>query len=296
MEATDERVMRFSVELPIGVPEDIAQCAEILDGAGIDACFVTDHPAPSRSWLDTGGHVTVDPFVALATAAAVTRTLRVHTHCLIPAYRDPLLTAKAVATLDAISDGRVILGVAVGYLEAEFAALGVPFAERFARFDAALVGMKRAWAGADETTVVLPPPVQRPHPPIWVGGNTAAAMRRAIEHGDGWAPFPASTRTANAVDTNSIDNVDTLARAIARFRTLAADAGRDPDSFDICFAPFSHPGHKDVVDPDVFVAEARALAEAGVTWLTFHFPKPTLGEFRAAVETYATEAFPKVRA
>src|SRR5262249_32302752 len=117
MEATGERVMRFSVELPIGVPEDIAPCAEILDGAGVDACFVTDHPAPSRTWLDTGGHVTVDPFVALATAAAVTRTIRVHTHCLIPAYRDPLLTAKAVATLDAVSGGRVILGVAVGYLE-----------------------------------------------------------------------------------------------------------------------------------------------------------------------------------
>lgn len=287
--------MRFSVELPIDVPEDIGACAAVLDGAGVDACFVTDHPAPSRAWLETGGHITVDPFVALATAAAATGTLRVHTHCLIPAYRDPLLTAKAVATLDAVSSGRVILGVAVGYLEAEFAALGVPYDERIARFDVALVTMKGAWAGTDANAVVLPAPVQRPHPPIWVGGNSTAAMRRAIEHGAGWAPFPASARTASAVDTNSMADVDALAHAIARFRAMAADAGRDPNAFDICFTPFSHPAHKDLVDPDVFVAEARALADAGVTWLAFHLPKPTLADFRAAVETYANEAFPKVR-
>ncbi len=287
--------MRFSVELPIDVPEDIGTCAAILDEAGVDACFVTDHPAPPRAWLETGGHITVDPFVALATAAAATRNLRVHTHCLIPAYRDPLLSAKAVATLDAVSGGRVMLGVAVGYLEAEFAALGVPYGERITRFDAALVAMKRAWAGTDETTVVLPAPVQRPHPPIWVGGNSTAAMRRAIEHGAGWAPFPASTRTAAAVDTNSIADIDSLARAITRFRTMAADAGRDPGAFDICFTPFSHPAHKDLVDADVFVAEARVLADAGVTWLAFHLPKSTLGEFRRAVETYATEAFPTLR-
>ncbi len=72
----------------------------------------------------------MDPFGALGTAAAVTSTLRLHTHCLIPAYRHPLMTAKAVATLDVLSHGRVILGVAVGYLEDEFTALGVPFGER----------------------------------------------------------------------------------------------------------------------------------------------------------------------
>ncbi len=286
--------MRFSIELPIDVPEDIGACASVLDDAGVDACFVTDHPAPPRSWLETGGHITVDPFVALANAAAVTCNLRVHTHCLIPAYRDPLLAAKAVATLDAVSSGRVILGVAVGYLESEFAALGVPYDERITRFDAALVAMKRTWAGTDESTVVLPAPVQRPHPPIWVGGNSTAAMRRAIEHGTGWAPFPASPRTASAVDTQSIADVETLARAIARFRTMATDAGRDPKSFDICFTPVSHPAHKDLVDPDVFVAEARALADAGVTWLAFHLPKPTLADFRSAVDTYANEAFPKL--
>jgi len=288
--------MRFSVELPVAEPAHIAACAAALDDNGVDACFVTDHPAPSRAWFETGGHVAIDPFVALATAAAVSNDLRLHTHCLIPAYRDPLLTAKAVATLDAVSQGRVILGVAVGYLEAEFAALGVPYAERAARFEAALVAMKQVWAGADDMPLVLPPPHQRPHPPIWVGGNSLAAMRRAIAHGHGWAPFPASARTAAAVDTTGIADVDAVARAVARFHELAADAGRDPAGFDVCFTPFSHPAHKDVVDPATFVEEARALAQAGVTWLAFHLPKPTLDDFRDAVALYAQEAFVKVRA
>ncbi len=130
--------MKLSIELPVTDPDGIVSSARTIEAAGFDACFVTDHPAPSRAWLEHGGHATVDPFVALSAAAAVTTTLHLHTHCLIPAYRQPLLAAKAVATLDAISRGRVILGVAVGYLEEEFTALGVPFPERARLLDDAL--------------------------------------------------------------------------------------------------------------------------------------------------------------
>ena len=90
--------MKFSVELPIGTPDELMTCAGAIEAAGFDACFVTDHPFPSRAWLTTGGHETLDPFVALSFAAAATRRLRLHTNCLIPAYRNPYLAAKAVAS------------------------------------------------------------------------------------------------------------------------------------------------------------------------------------------------------
>jgi len=276
--------VKLSIELPVAEADGIASCAREIEAGGFDACFVTDHPAPTRAWLEHGGHATMDPFGVLGVAAAVTSTLRLHTHCVIPAYRHPLVTAKAVATLDALSRGRVILGVAVGYLEEEFTALGVPYADRAFLLDDALRVMKAAWTGDVDGHVVLPKPHTEPHPPIWVGGNSTAAMRRAIAHGTGWAPFPASPRVAAATSTADIPDLDALARAIERFRKLAADAGRT-DPFDICFTPFSHPAHQDVVDPDALVEEAHALARIGVTWLAFHLPAAHMREFGAEVVT-----------
>jgi probable F420-dependent oxidoreductase len=277
--------MKFSLELPIGEPDALVQCALEIEDAGFDACFVTDHPYPSREWLATGGHETLDPFVALSFAAAATRRLRLHTNCLIPAYRNPHLTAKSVATLDACSRGRVILGVAVGYLEPEFEGLGVAFGERAARLDEALRAMKRDWADETPDNIVTPRCVQQPHPPIWAGGNSSAAIRRAITHGDGWSPFPASTRTAAAVDTATMTDIPMLANAIARFKERAVEAGRT-EPLDVCFTPFSHPGHKDIVDPLAFVEEAQELAGVGVTWLAFHLPAPSIPEFCDTVAAF----------
>jgi probable F420-dependent oxidoreductase len=285
--------MKFSVELPIASPDALMTCALAIEAAGFDACFVTDHPIPPRDWLATGGHETLDPFVALSFAAAATQQLRLHTNCLIPAYRDPYLAAKAVATLDACSRGRVILGIAVGYLEAEFEALGVPFAARAARLDEAVWAMKAAWADALPDNVVMPRCAQQPHPPIWAGGNSAAAIRRAIAHGQGWSPFPATPRTAAAVDTASMADAGMLAHAIVQLREWADEAGRT-EPLDVCFTPFSHPAHKDVVDPSAFVAEAHELAAIGVTWLAFHLPAPGVAAFRDTVAAFG-EAVAEVR-
>jgi probable F420-dependent oxidoreductase len=277
--------MRFSLELPIASPDAIMECAEAIESAGFDACFVTDHPFPSREWLATGGHETLDPFVALSFAAAATKRLRLHTNCLIPAYRNPYLTAKSVATLDACSGGRVILGTAVGYLQPEFEGLGVPYAERAARLDSSLRAMKQAWADETPVNVITPRCVQQPHPPIWAGGNSPAAIRRAVTHGSGWSPFPASPRTAAAVDTASIADVPALASAIERYHELAAESGNE-GPLDVCFTPFTHPGHKQVVDPAALAAEAIELAKIGVTWLAFHVPAPSVGEFRDTVAMF----------
>jgi probable F420-dependent oxidoreductase len=279
--------MRLSLELPVAFPESIAQCAAAIERAGFDACFVTDHPYPPRDWLTHGGHLTLDPFVALATAAAATTTLRVHTHCLIPAYRNPYLSAKAIASLDAISRGRVILGVAAGYLEGEFEGLSVPFAQRGQLLDEALRAMQEAWAEQSPNSV-LPAPVQQPRPPIWVGGNTSVAMQRAATY-DGWAPFPASPSVARRVRTADLADHAAVASAVARFHELAG-----PDA-DVCFTPFSHPAYKDVVDPDAFVDEARELQRAGVTWLTFHLPAPSPAAFCDVVASFGAAVASKVR-
>src|SRR5207248_1886493 len=116
----------------------VVSLSRAAEAAGFAAVFVTDHPAPPQRWVARGGHQTTDPLVTLAFAAAATTSLRVQTNLFVPAYRHPLVTAKAVATLDVLSEGRVILGVGAGYLEPEFAALGADFDTRNDGLDDAL--------------------------------------------------------------------------------------------------------------------------------------------------------------
>src|SRR6478735_6955033 len=140
---------------PIGADNDLlATCdptaiARALEGAGWDGLAYTEHPAPGRRWLaEGGGHQTLDPFVALGAAAAVTERITLVTYLAVLPYRNPMLTAKAAATLDILSRGRFVLGVGSGYLKAEFFALGVDFDERNALFDEAIEVMGLHWSGA----------------------------------------------------------------------------------------------------------------------------------------------------
>ena len=225
----------------------IAEVAREAEAAGFDAAFVTDHPAPDEAWLASGGHHTLDPFVALATAAAATDRLHLQTHVLVAAYRNPFLAAKAVASLDVVSGGRVIVGVAAGYLEKEFRALGIDLEERNDLTDEAIDAMKRIWEGrpldergrhfAAESIVALPRPIQRPHPRIWVGGNSKAAIRRAVERGDGWLPFPAPARWSGRVRTAPLETVDDLRERLGYARDHAERVGRTAP-LDVCFVPF----------------------------------------------------------
>ena len=220
--------------------EAVTACASAAEAAGFDACFVTDHPAPDAKWLAGGGHHALDPFVALSFAAAATTRLRLQTHILVLPYRNPLLTAKSVLSLDVLSGGRVILGVAPGYLKPEFAALGVDFDERNELTDEAIDVMRQVWTdGEIETvgrhfrtrgTVMRPRSPQVPHPPIWVGGNSTAAMRRAAERGQGWVPFPNPGGLTSRVRTPELSTLDELgpphrdpARARRRDRARRAD-------------------------------------------------------------------------
>lgn len=278
--------MRFTIGLPTDhvhhanefvTGEAVMACAAAAEAAGFDACFVTDHPAPDTKWLASGGHHALDPFVALSFAAAATTRLRVQTHILVLSYRNPLLTAKSVLSLDVLSGGRVILGVASGYLKPEFAALGVDFDERNELTDEAIDVMRRVWT-EDEVategrhfrtrgTSMRPRPTQQPHPPIWIGGNSTAAIRRAAERGQGWVPFPNPGGLTSRVRTPELSNLEELARRMQILRDHSAEIGRT-DPIDVCFSPFAD-------DTSGTVEELHVLAEIGVTWAVLHIPPVT---------------------
>ncbi len=261
-----ERVQEFVTGPAIG------EMAAAAEAAGFDAVYVTDHPAADDQWLAGGGHHALEPLVGLAFAAASTTTLRLQTHVYVAAYRNPFLAAKGVATLDALSGGRVILGVAAGYLRPEFGALGVDFDERNDLLDECIDVMRRVWTedgvAVDgrhfhaRSVTMRPRPVSRPYPPIWVGGNSNRAMRRAVELGQGWVPFPNPVAAARATKTPAITSMEELTDRLEAARDYAKTVGR-VEALDVCFAPFK---------VDDRPAEYEAL---GVTWLAVQFDDVT---------------------
>ena len=179
-------------------PAELLRVAQACDRAGFFYVAVCDHVCIPRSHAAAMSTTWYDAVATLGWLAAATRTARLLSYVYIAAYRHPLQTAKAFATLDALSGGRIILGVGTGHLEAEFAALGVDFGRRGALLDDAIELVAaafrdefpehdgRVWHVRD--LGLRPRPVQRPRPPIWVGGSTPAALRRAAARGDGWLP------------------------------------------------------------------------------------------------------------
>jgi probable F420-dependent oxidoreductase len=283
--------VRYSVQLPTDHVElggelftaaALGEMARAVEQAGFDACFVTDHPIPGDRWLAAGGHHALDPFVALGFAAAATTRLRLQTHVVVLPYRNPFLTAKAAATLDVLSGGRLILGVATGYLKSEFAALGVDVEERNELTDEAILAIRRIWSESGVAldglhfrargNTALPRPLQKPRPPIWVGGNSRRAIRRAVELADGWLPFPTPATVAGTLRTAALETVSDLAERLAYAREHAVRVGRS-EPLDVAFVPFGFTMFDRAhVDPREFRERAAELEALGVTWLTVTLP------------------------
>lgn len=307
------RRVKFAVQLPTErvkaldefvTAQAVTEMAQTAEAAGFDACYVTDHPFPTDKWMAGGGHHTLDPWVALSFAAAATTTLRLQTNVCILAYRNPFLTAKAAASLDQLSGGRLILGVAAGYLTGEFEALGADFERRNELTDEAIVNIKRAWREEGFTgngsgweargNTMLPRPIQQPHPPIWVGGNSKLAIRRAVDHAEGWIPFPTIGISTNTVRTASIESLDDLVAKIAYAKQYSAESGRSAP-LDICFVPFGFTMHDlSNLDAARFVATAEELASHGVTWLTLLLPGKTRAEYCDSMRSFGADVLAKV--
>ncbi|HRW36673.1 MAG: TIGR03619 family F420-dependent LLM class oxidoreductase [Acidimicrobiales bacterium] len=177
---------------------ELGRIAQAADRAGFFYVAVCDHiaipseqaPVMSEAWWDT--------VATLGWLAGITERVRLLSHVYVPAYRHPLATAKAFSTLDVVSGGRVIMGVGAGHVKGEFELLGLPFDQRGALLDEAIDALRAAfaedyptlpgprWPAADLGQ--QPRPIQEDGPPIWVGGSSPAALRRAAQRGDGWLP------------------------------------------------------------------------------------------------------------
>ena len=304
--------MLTAMLISLGLPTDrLPNCPELAtaaaitsvsiraEAAGYDAVFVTDHPFPSAKYIQRGGHHSLDPFVSLSFAAAATTTIRLQTNLLILAYRNPFVAAHGIATLDSLSNGRTLIGVGAGYLEPEFAALGAEFEARGARNDEVLQAMYAAWSGAPvemagtdfaaTDNVMQPVPHQRPRPPVLVGGNSKAAMRRAVTMADGWIPMPSPASAAKMLGTPGIETLGDLAGRIAIADALAEEHGRTTP-LEIWFTPWGMSGFGNKQwDPKPLRDELAALAELGVSGVTVILPGTTLDEFHGALERFATD-------
>jgi probable F420-dependent oxidoreductase len=289
--------MKFHVGLPTDrvdsgaefvSAEGIALVAGAAEDAGFDSVFVTEHPYPEDAWLASGGHHALDPFVALSFAATATTTIRLFTNLCVVPYRNPFLVAKSALTLDVLSGGRLTLGVGAGYLESEFRALGVDFAERNELLDEGLIAIKRAWteSGVQMTGhhfevrghTMLPRPVQSPHPPIWVGGNSKRAIRRAVDLADGWTPMPNPRALGARRRSAHLETVEELAALLAYANAYRVETER-AGPFEVSVMPMGVPG------PGVpgyelarFVDHVDVLESLGIDGIVLMFPPRSRAE------------------
>jgi probable F420-dependent oxidoreductase len=296
--------MKFSMLIPFGHGATgefqsatvAAVMAKALEAANVDACFLTDHPAPGAEWLNADGHDALDPFTALAFVAANSSRLKMFTNILVLPYRNPFITAKAAATLQVLSGGRFILGVGGGYQKAEFDALGVDFSKRGALFDEALEVIRLAWSG---DVVVrkgmnfnapgnLPRPAPEPQLPIWIGGSSDKAVERAARAGDGWCPYFVRAGQSKINQDTALYTTQQLADKIAKLHQLRAAQGRS-GPFDVTIGPPVRPELGSRESADRYLEQLRQFSEIGVTWATVVPPSPGLPAWLEYVQWFGEE-------
>jgi probable F420-dependent oxidoreductase len=245
-----------------------ADLGRALEERGFDSVWAPEHshiPLSRRSPFPQGGDLpkkyydVMDPFVTLSAAAAVTTKLKVATGICLVVQRDPIQTAKEVATLDQVSGGRVLFGIGAGWNAEEMADHGTEFSMRFEVMRERVEAMKAIWTKSKPEydgkhvkfpqMMTWPKPIQKPHPPVIVGGAFPYGARRAIAYGDGWVPH--ARRPA-------YDDVLTL---LPEFRKMATAAGRDPGSI-----PVTVFGVAENVDA------VRRCQDAGVARAIFNLP------------------------
>jgi probable F420-dependent oxidoreductase len=253
-----DRAMRFGVATFItdeGIRPDVLGRA--LEERAFSSLFIAEHshipvsresPYPSGGELPRRYYRTLDPFVALTAAAVVTSRLSLGTGIALLPQRDVIHTAKQVASLDVVSDGRAVFGVGVGWNREEMRNHGTDPATRGVLMDEQLAALKQIWTAEQaeyhgehvdfDPIYLWPKPVQKPHPPIYVGGESSAALRRLVAYGDGWLP---RGRTPPA--------------EIKRVRDRLAEQGRDEVGFTVFSA-------------DTDEERLAGFAEAGVEEIT----------------------------
>lgn len=275
-------------------PDDLVAVAQAADRAGALYVGVCEHVAIPKPYDEPMGTTWYHPFATLGFLAGVTTSVRLLSHVIALPYHHPLEVAKAFTTLDALSGGRAIVGVGAGHVEPEFDLLGVSFADRGRWVERSLPAIRAAlddeyptlpdgaW-GLDGSAGISPRPAQA-SVPIWVGGSSPVAVRRAAQFGDGWLPQGVTRRDLPGV--------------VARVRELRAQAGR-PEQFDVgalvgCYvgAPGWDVGRTYVGEPDHLADDLRPWVEAGASQLQVRFRSRDRAELVDQIERFGAEVAP----
>jgi probable F420-dependent oxidoreductase len=314
--------MRYGFYLPTrgrtAVPEALETLVRRGEALGFHSVMIADHivfpvTITSRYPYTVDGAFpgqgdALEQLALMAFIAGTTTTLRLVTSVMILPYRNPVATAKALATIDVLSRGRVTVGVGVGWLREEFEALGAPdFDRRGAVSDEYLRIFKLLWTESPASFAgefhrfdgvrCLPLPVQKPHPPIWVGGHSRAALRRAARLGDGWHPVGANPAVPLAPRE--------LAALLDDLRRMTEAEGRDPARLVISFkAPVydagrGGPGAVSERRPfsgaaEQIAADIATYAGLGVSELIFDFRSEHLAESLERMERFAADVLGRV--
>ena len=270
-------VMMFLTDYSI----NIIELAKALEQRNFESLWLPEHshiplsresPWPGGGELPKQYYDAMDPFVALGAAAAVTDRLKLGTGICLVVQRDPIQLAKEVATLDQISNGRVLFGIGGGWNAEEMADHGTEFKTRFALMRERIEAMKAIWTETKPEyhgkyvdfppMMAWPKPVQKPHPPIIVGGGFPYAAKRAVAYGDGWIPL-----AGRGTD---------WAELVPQFRQMATEAGRNPDDLELTIF-----GARDKPD------EIKRYADAGFSRLVFGLPSKDAASVLPMLDQFA---------
>ncbi len=308
--------MRFGFALP-GVTDGKSLCrfARRADELGVESIWGPDHivlPSAGTNQYpySESGQFTramdapfLDVFTLLGYVASHTERVRIGTTVVILPYRNPILQAKMFASLDVLTKGRVICGVGVGWLEKEFEVMGASYADRGAVSDEWLEIFRTLWTEENpvfrgqfysfDGILFNPKPVQKPHIPVWVGGHSRRAVRRAVSLGDGWHP----TRMTP----------EYVAGMLPYLRERAKEAGRDPAEITVSLkrslhftdqgmaeGPTTRSGAAVVATTREVVDDVRRCGELGIDELTFDFRTADAGECERIMEHFMAEVAPAV--
>ena len=306
---------------PLSAPEVMTEIAQQGEALGFDYLTITDHvvlpnlAVPGYPYSESGEFSSASPMqrheqlTMAAYVAAKTQHIRLVLAVLVVPHRQPVLAAKMLATIDVLSGGRLVVGIGAGWLKAEFdAVVATPFAERGKVTDEYLDAFRELWTqpepvfsgkySAFQNIVLEPKPVQKPYPPIWVGGESAPSLRRAARIGDAWYP----------IGTNKDAMLDTLAlyeAGLARLRRLTLEAGRAElavaptyrvKRYGAGVPPRGSDGGRRLFsgsDADV-LGDLRALRDLGVQAIDIDFERPSAGELLAEMRRFKQEILAKL--
>ncbi len=317
--------MQFGFGAPVSgalaMPEKLAQIAGEGEAMGYDYTTISDHVVIPRDiearypYSDTGefpGRSRGDrheQLIAVAFIAGKTSRLRLVTSVTVVPHRPAVLQAKMLATIDVLSNGRLTFGIGAGWMREEFEALGVPpFAERGAVTDEYLMACRELWTEDNPhfagkyvkfaNVLFEPKPVQKPHPPIWVGGESGPALRRTARLGDGWYPIGTNPQ-------HRLDSVKRFQAGVERLRRLTREAGRDPAKVALAYRVTSWgkslPTRADDGERRLFSGETvdiiddlKAFREFGVGHVDFNFGGDTAEDLIANMRRFREEVLSKV--